>query len=190
MQPDALDRCSCALLEPTIRDTFAARSTVAWVRPMTGELDYSDEAVAERVRRSKARVFAIYLVVQAVVGVAFWVGLAVSDEARKLFELVPEVRSVTSTWLFADLVVGVLGSAMGAYALWADARWALPVVAFTTGGIVYPTIMLATWVLMEDTGLATLAIMVPPSIISLYVTWWTWGNPGVASSDLAPTSRP
>jgi hypothetical protein len=52
----------------------------------------------------------------------------------------------------------------------------LPVIAFTTGGIVYPTIMLATWVLMEDTGLATLVIMVPPSVISLYVTWWVWRN--------------
>ena len=141
---------------------------------MAGELDYSDEAVAERVRRSNARVFATYLVVQAVVGLAFWVGLAVSDEVRELFELVPEVRSVTDTWLFADLLVGVLGSASGAYALWTGARWALPVVAFTTGGIVYPTVMLATWVLMEDTGLATLAIMVPPSVISLYVSWWTW----------------
>jgi hypothetical protein len=157
---------------------------------MTSELDYSDEAMAERVRRSNARVFATYLAVQAVVGLAFWVGLAVSDEVRKLFELVPEVRSVTSTWLFADLVVGVLGSALGAYALWADARWALPVVAFTTGGIVYPTIMLATWVLMEDTGLATLAIMVPPSVISLYVTWWTWRNPQEPSSDLTLRSRP
>jgi hypothetical protein len=144
---------------------------------MTGELDYSAEAVAERVRRSNARVFSTYLVVQAVVGVGFWVGLAASDGLRELFELVPEVPSVTDAWLFADLLVGVLGSAVGAYALWAGARWALPVVAFTTGGIVYPTIMLATWVLMEDTGLATLAIMVPPSVISLYVTWWTWRNP-------------
>lgn len=167
-----------------------ARSTVACVRPMTGELDYSDEAVAERVRRSNARVFATYLALQAIVGVGFWVGLAVSDEVRKLFELVPEVRSVTTAWVFADLVVGVLGSALGAYALWVDARWALPVVAFTTGGIVYPTIMLATWVLMEDTGQATLAIMVPPSVISLSVTWWTWRNPKEPSSDLTPRSRP
>ena len=41
---------------------------------MTGELDYSDEAVAERVRRSNARVFAGYLVVQAVVGLALTAG--------------------------------------------------------------------------------------------------------------------
>lgn len=149
-------------------------STVTAVRPAPGELDYSDEAVAERVQRSNARVFAAYLVVQAVVGVAFWVGLAVSEDVRELFELVPEVRSVTSAWLLADLVVGVLGSALGAYALWTGARWALPVIAFTTGGIVYPTVMLVSWVLMEDTGLATLTIMVPPSAISLYVTWWTW----------------
>ena len=149
------------------------------MRSTTGELDYSDAAVAERVRRSNARVFATYLVVQAVVGVGFWVCLAVSDGLRELFELVPEVPSVTDAWLYSDLFVGVLGSALGAYALWAGARWALPVIAFTTGGIVYPTIMLATWVLTEDTGLATLTIMVPPSAISLYVTWWTWRNPEV-----------
>src|SRR3954447_18471032 len=145
MMPDLLtqDRHVCA---PRTGDPGHARapSTVASVRPMTGELDYYDEAVAERVRRSNARVFAIYLVVQAVVGLAFWVGLAVSDEVRRLFELVPEIRSVTNAWLFADLVVGVLGAVLGAYALWADARRALPVVAFTTGGIVYPPIMLAT----------------------------------------------
>ena len=152
------------------------------MRPTIGDVDDSAEAVAERVRRSNARVFAAYLVVQAVVGLAFWVGLAVSDEVRELFELVPEIPSVTDAWLFSDLVVGVLGSALGAYALWVDARWALPVVAFTTGGIVYPTVMLVTWVLTEDTGLATLAIMVPPSVISLYVTWWTWRHPAAPLS--------
>lgn len=151
------------------------------MQPVRGELDYSDDAVAERVRRSNARVFAAYLVVQAVVGLGFWVGLAVSEEVRELFELVPDIRSVTSAWLLADLVVGVLGSALGAYALWTDRRWALPVIAFTTGGIVYPTVMLVSWVLMEDTGLATLTIMVPPSVISLYVTWWVWRNPPAPS---------
>ena len=140
------------------------------------ELDFSDAAVAERVRRSNARVFAVYLVVQAVVGLAFWVGLAASEDIRELFELAPERRSVTSAWLLADLLVGVLGSAVGAYALWRDRSWTLPVIAFTTGGIVYPTVMLVSWVLMEDTGGATLAIMVPPSVISLYVTWWAWRN--------------
>ena len=145
------------------------------------ELDFSDEAVAERVRRSNARVFAVYLVVQAVVGLAFWVGLAASEDVRELFELAPERRSVTTAWLLADLLVGVLGSALGAYALWKDRRWALPVIAFTTGGIVYPTLMLVLWVLMEDTGMATLAIMVPPSLISLYVTWWTFRHPPAPS---------
>jgi hypothetical protein len=146
------------------------------VQVANGDLDFSDEAVAERVRRSSARVFALYLVVQAVVGLAFWVGLAASEDIRELFELAPERRSVTTAWLLADLVVGVLGSAAGAYALWRDRSWALPVIAFTTGGIVYPTLMLVLWVLMEETGGATLAIMVPPSVISVYVTWWVWRN--------------
>jgi hypothetical protein len=167
-------RHSSAVNEYPTPGIVAERSTVVDVPLATGELDFSDEAVAERIRRSNSRVFAVYLVVQAVVGVAFWVGLAVSDDVRELFELVPEIPAVTTAWLLADLVVGVAGSAAGAYALWTDARWALPVIAFTTGGIVYPTVMLVSWVLMEDTGLGTLVIMVPPSAISLYVTWWTW----------------
>ena len=138
------------------------------------DLDFSDEAVAERVRRSNSRVFALYLVVQAVVGLAFWVGLAASEDIRALFELAPQLRSVTTACLLADVIVGVAGSAAGAYALWTDARWALPVIAFTTGGIVYPTLMLVLWVMMEETGGATLAIMIPPSVISVYVTWWVW----------------
>lgn len=144
------------------------------MQPAPPGLDHSDAAVAERVRRSNARVFALYLVVQAVVGTLFWVGLFASPELRELFELAPDLPSVTDAWIAADLVVGVGGSALGAYALWADRSWALPVIAVTTGGIVYPTIMLVTWVVMEDTGLPTLAIMVPPSVISLVVTWWTW----------------
>ena len=50
----------------------------------------------------------------------------------------------------------------------------MPVLAFTTGGIVYPTLFLVCWVALAGTGEATLAIMLPPSVLSSWVTWRTW----------------
>ena len=61
-------------------------------------LDYSAAAVAERVRRSNAKVFAAYLAFQAVVGVGFWVALATSAGIRELFELRPSLPAVTDAW--------------------------------------------------------------------------------------------
>jgi hypothetical protein len=140
-------------------------------------LDDSAAAMAERVRRSNAKVFAAYLAFQAVVGIGFWVALATSPGIRELFELRPALPAVTDAFVLADLLVGVAGSALGAWALWSDARWAVPVIAATSGGLVYPTLFLLLWVVMEGTGAACLAIMVPPSTISTYVTWWVWKSP-------------
>jgi len=137
-------------------------------------LDYSAAAVAERVRRSNAKVFAAYLAFQAVVGIGFWVALATSAGIRELFELRPTLPAVTDAFFLADLIVGVAGSALGSWALWSDARWAVPVIAATTGGLLYATLFLVLWVAMEGTGGACLAIMVPPSAISTYATWWAW----------------
>jgi hypothetical protein len=141
---------------------------------VSAELDRLDPDVAERVRRSNLRVFAGYMALQAVVGVLFWTGLAASSQIRETFELLPSHHPVTDAFILADMVVGVGGSALAAWGLWSDARWTVPVVAFTTGGIVYPTLFLVCWVAMAGTGAATLAIMIPPSVLSLYVTWRTW----------------
>jgi hypothetical protein len=135
-------------------------------------LDISAVATAERVRRSNARVFAAYLLLQAVVGILFWVALEWSPDIRKLFELTATNDDVTDAFFLADLLVGVAGSAAGAWALWSDARWGAPVVAFTAGGLVYPTLFLVAWVARTDTGDACLLIMVPPSIITSSIAWW------------------
>lgn len=135
-------------------------------------LDVSAAATAERVRRSNARVFAGYLVLQAVVGILFWVALEWSPDVRELFELTPTNDTVTDAFFLADLLVGVVGSAAGAWALWSDARWSAPVVAFTAGGLVYPTLFLVAWVARTDTGDACLLIMAPPSIITSSIAWW------------------
>jgi hypothetical protein len=137
-------------------------------------VDVADVAIAERVQRANERVFAGYMVLQATVGLLFWTALAVSPPIRSAFDLMPEHHEVTNAFFLADLIVGVGGSAFGAWALWSGARWAAPVLAFTTGGIVYPTLFLVCWVAIADTGGACLAIMVPPSVLSTYVTWRTW----------------
>jgi hypothetical protein len=137
-------------------------------------LDLGDPASEARVRETSRRVLAGYMALQAAVGVLFWVALLSSPDVRSLFELMPSRHAVTDAFLLADLVVGVTGSIAAASGLWIGARWAVPALAFTTGGIVYPTLFLVCWVAMEGTGGACLAIMVPPSILGLYVTWRAW----------------
>ena len=140
----------------------------------TGGLERSDVAVAEAVRRTNQRVFAGYMALQAAVGILFWVALVASPRIRSVFDLMPSHHEVTDAFFLADLLVGVVGSALGGWGLWTGARWAVPVLAFTTGGIVYPTLFLVCWVAMAGTGAACLAIMLPPSVLSTYVTWRAW----------------
>lgn len=118
-------------------------------------------------------VFAAYLLAQAVVGVLFWVTLAASATAREWLELVSDKPEVTDAFVFADAVV-VAGSALGAWAVRNRRSWAVPVVAFTAGGLVYPTLFLACWVAIAGTGAMTLAVMVAPSSLTTWVAWQLW----------------
>jgi hypothetical protein len=140
----------------------------------TSGLDLSDAAIVERVQRANRRVFAGYMGLQALVGVLFWTALVASPRIRSVFDLMPSHHEVTDAFFLADLLVGVVGSILGAWGLWTAARWTVPVLAFTTGGIVYPTLFLVCWVAMAGTGEACLAIMLPPSVLSTWVTWRTW----------------
>lgn len=132
------------------------------------------DTLAPSVEEATRRVLAGYMVLQAMVGVLFWAALLSSSEVRSVFELMPSHHAVTDAFVLADLLVGVAGSLLAATGLRTGARWAVAAVAFTTGGIVYPTLFLVCWVAMEGTGGACLAIMVPPSVLGVYVTWRAW----------------
>jgi hypothetical protein len=120
------------------------------------------------------RIFAGYFLLQAVTGIVFWVLLDNVHSVRKVFELAPANHEVTNAFFLADLLVGVVGSFLTAYALDRNARWALPIAAFTTGGIVYPTLYLVLWVSHTQVGGGCLAIMIPPSTLSTWITYQTW----------------
>lgn len=119
------------------------------------------------------RVFALYFLAQAAVGLFFWFVVTGSDEGRRLFELVPGHPRVTDAFLWADLlaVATSLGCAWG---LSIGAHWVMPLVAFTTGCIVYPTVYLLAWVSTSAGGRHCLLIMVPPSVIGIWITHRLW----------------
>jgi len=120
------------------------------------------------------RVFAGYLLIQGIGGVAFWVLLTSVGPVREAIELLPAEHAVTDSFVFADLFVGILGSWLGAYALLRGRRWAVPMVAFTAGGLVYPTFFLLGWLLFTGTGAVCLGIMLLPSLMSSWVAAQTW----------------
>jgi hypothetical protein len=119
------------------------------------------------------RILAGYLALQAVAGVAFWVILGTVPAAREWLELMPGKHEVTDAFLFADAIV-VLTSAVSAWAVAGHRSWAVPMVAFTAGGLVYPTLFLVCWVAFTGDGAMTLAVMVAPSSLTCWAAWQLW----------------
>jgi hypothetical protein len=115
-----------------------------------------------------------YLVAQAVLGVVLWITWASADVVRSWFELMPARHEVMDAFVFADLLIGVGGSALSAWGIATDRSWTVPVLAFTAGGLVYPTLYLIGWVSFAGTGAVTLAIMVPVSTFTCWITYQTW----------------
>ena len=120
------------------------------------------------------RVYAGYFIAQAVVGVAFWVGVAMSPRVRSWFEMLPARHAVTDSFLFADVLLGIIGSLLVAWGIGATRRWAVPLAALTAGGLVYATLYLVAWVSFTGRGAPLLAIMVPPSTLSSWISYQVW----------------
>ncbi len=120
------------------------------------------------------RIYAAYLAAEAIVGVLLWVAFAASTTVRGWFDLMPAHHAVTDAFVLADLLVAVVGSALSAWGVDARKSWAVPMVAFTAGAMVYPTLYLVAWVSFAGTGTACLAIMVPPAILTCWIAYQTW----------------
>lgn len=120
-------------------------------------------------REQATRVYAGYLLAQAALGILLWVLLGESAVVRSWFELAPERHQVTDAFVFADLALVVIGSAVAARALWVDASWAAAAVSFTAGAILYPTCYLVIWVAMTGVGAIALGLMVTVSTLTLWI---------------------
>jgi hypothetical protein len=112
--------------------------------------------------------------IQAGLGFFLWVLLAGPGQVRDWFELVPERSAVTDAFVFADLTIVAVGSLLSGLAIRTDARWAVAAIAFTAGGVVYPTLYLVVWVATESTGGVALALMVWVSAVTLWICRQTY----------------
>jgi hypothetical protein len=131
-------------------------------------------AVSASTVTGNERLYAGYLIVQAVCGVVLWLIFAGVPTVRGWFELAADRHAVMDAFVFADLVVVVLGSGLSAWAIAARKSWAVPIVAFTAGAILYPTLYLIGWVSFKGTGALCLAIMVPSTTLTCWVAYQTW----------------
>lgn len=120
------------------------------------------------------RVYAGYFVLQALVGIGFWVLLALSSEVRSGFELLGSEHAVTDSFLFADVSLGIVGSLVAAGAILADKRYAPVLAAFVAGSITYATLYILAWVIFTGTGGVMLGIMVPPAMLSCFMAQQVW----------------
>lgn len=118
--------------------------------------------------------YAGYLALQAALGVALWIGIATSSTVRAGFELLADRPFVTDAFVYPDLVVTVVGSAVSAWGIARSRRWAVPVVAFTAGSVVYPTLYLFGWVSRQRTASVALWVMLAVSLLTCWIAWQTY----------------
>jgi hypothetical protein len=115
------------------------------------------------------RTYAGYFLVQAIAGAGFWVLLWTRPGVRGGFEMLEAERAVTSSFLMADLVLGVAGSVVVAVAVLGRRRWSGALALFVAGGIVYATLYILFWVAATGEGPMMLGIMAPTALMSTYV---------------------
>ncbi len=110
-----------------------------------------------------------YLGGQAVLVVAWWVGLSVSSDFRELFELDRSSMRPLDAFVVADAVVLAVGSLAGAVLAARSSRWAAPVVALVAGGSAYATLYLAAWVQQGGAGAFGLLPMTAATLATAFV---------------------
>jgi hypothetical protein len=120
------------------------------------------------------RVYVGYLAAQAVLGLLWWLALTMSPTVRRWFELFPGENEVMDAFVFADVLVVVVGSGFGAWGLAAGKRWTTAVLWFTAGGIVYPTLYLFGWLAFTSEGGLLLGAMVVVSTFTCWIAYHVW----------------
>ena len=113
-------------------------------------------------------------------GIGFWAVVALSADVRAGFEMLDAEHAVTDSFLFADIAVGIVGSAVAALAIVTGRRSAPALAAFAAGGLAYATLYILAWVVFTGSAGVMLAIMVPPAVLSCFCAhqvWRAWSRP-------------
>ncbi|MFN8019025.1 MAG: hypothetical protein U0P45_13010 [Acidimicrobiales bacterium] len=134
----------------------------------------AEPSAAPAAADEAVRWYAGYFGLQAVAGIAFWALVAWVGPINELFQMSKARHAVTNSFLFADLVIGIAGSAVAAVGLWRARRWAGALALFVAGGMVYATVYLVGWVAFTGDGAALLALMIPPSSLSAWCAVQGW----------------
>ena len=121
------------------------------------------------IRRHERVLAVTYLAGQALACALWWAALAGVPAVRTAFELAPAHHEVLDAFVAGDLVVFLLGSALGAWGLARRAAWAPMEVAGTAGGAAYATLYLAGWTGRGGAGALGLVCMVPATILTAAV---------------------
>jgi hypothetical protein len=153
------------------RILFAVRRS-SWSDAYRRRVAIAEETVVSDWK--PVRVYAGYFALQAVAGIGFWVVVATVTPIRKVFEMSPHQHAVTNSFLFADIVIGIIGSGICAWGLWGSRRWAGAASLFVAGGMVYSAVYLAGWVAFTGVGGGLLALMIPPSSLSAWSAYQGW----------------
>jgi len=113
-----------------------------------------------------------YLLAQAGLTVAWWVGLVSSARFRGWFELESAQPQVLDAFVVADLIVFVGGSVVAGIMIARRSAVASLATAATAGGAAYATLYLAAWVIAGGHGWLGLVPMTAATVITTAIALW------------------
>ncbi len=121
---------------------------------------------------SLRRLGVCYLLAQAVGAAVWWCVLLASPPARAPFKAAGAPDATLLAFVVADLALFVGTSAACAYGLWAERRWAWPLLCVHAGAAGYAALYCWTLVGFTDgDGLLGAVLMSPSLVVPGLLTW-------------------
>jgi len=115
---------------------------------------------------------AAYFLLQGSSTILWWAALIALPEWRKPFLPPGGDEKFLFAFLYADLPLMALASFLAAYGLRRQRPWAWGVLCLQAGAAAYAGLLcLGTWI-ETDTGVWSLALMIPPLFVPLTLAWW------------------
>ncbi len=117
------------------------------------------------------RLGALFLVVQGLGGLAWWIVLLTIPTSRRFF-LAPGAPEVTLlAFVFADLLLYAGGSLAAAYGLFRCRPWGWPILCVHAGAAAYASLYVLTLAAWSGSVTAGAALMAPSLAVPPYLAW-------------------
>ncbi len=113
----------------------------------------------------------VFLLAQAIGAAIWWCLLIAWPSARVPFKMADAPDATLMAFALADFAFFIGASAASAYGLWAERRWAWPVLCIHAGAAGYAALYCATLTALTGDGLLGAVLMAPSLVVPGFLVW-------------------